>query len=304
MDNIISVHISDRTHLNITLNIYHCGNGIIDVEQIRRQDYYTFYYVLEGSGSVTQCEVNHALQAGQCFLSFPNESSMIKAKYGSHIQVLWISFSGYLVDQYVSRAKLSPYEPIVQDDAVGSLRGMFLQLVEAATKPANRYCPMMSQLYGIFAYLLDNIPKELKPEAAPAAMYVMKALDFIDIYYQDAISVEDIASSVGLNRKSLYMIFKRITGFSTKDYLIYYRMNRATALLATTNLLVESIALSVGYRDQFHFSKEFKKNVGCSPTEYRKMILEDPSKKYTSPIDLNRIGRFMSGNTDKPADTE
>lgn len=65
-------------------------------------------------------------------------------------------------------------------------------------------------------------------------------------------------------------------------------MCKATALLKETNLSVETVATSVGYSDQFHFSKEFKKNVGLPSTEYRKVIAKDPSKEYHSPIDAVR----------------
>ena len=94
---------------------------------------------------------------------------------------------------------------------------------------------------------------------------------------------------MGLTRKALYTIFKQLTGFSTKDYLIYYRMRKATSLLETTTLPIETVAVSVGYRDQFHFSKEFKKNVGVSPSEYRKNVVKDPGSSYLSPIDGVRL---------------
>ena len=46
----LSIHISDRSHLNITLNIYNCGNRSVEVEQLFRPDYYSFFYVKEGRG--------------------------------------------------------------------------------------------------------------------------------------------------------------------------------------------------------------------------------------------------------------
>ena len=152
----------------------------------------------------------------------------------------------------------------------------------------NRYCKIMSQLYGMFAFLIDHASEEPVPVAASSEYFLIRALDFIDINYQDDITVEDIAASAGGNRKSLYAAFKNHTGFSPKDYLIYYRMCKATALLKDPNLSVEAVATSVGYGDPFHFSKEFKKNVGLAPSEYRKVIVQDPSKEYKSPIDVVR----------------
>ncbi len=284
----ISIHISDRSHFNLTMNVYNCGNEDVELERSGKRDHYAFYFVKEGKGSVTQCQATHRVKAGQCFVVFPNADVTIKSDYKQTMNVTWVSFSGYLVERYLTRAKLSAYEPVFEDSADHALERMFDELLNTATRSTNRYCGIMALLYSIFGFFLDHVPQETRVEAAPPEMYLLKALDFIDIYYQDNISVEDIAASAGMNRKSLYAVFKKLTGFSPRDYLIYYRMSKATALLKSTNFSVETVSASVGYSDQFHFSKEFKKNVGTSPSEYRKVIAQDPTMEYRSPIDVVR----------------
>ena len=74
MERNLSIHISDRSHLNITLNIYNCGNREVELEQFYAPDYYSFYFVKEGKGSFTQCKASHRIQAGECFVVFPNRS--------------------------------------------------------------------------------------------------------------------------------------------------------------------------------------------------------------------------------------
>lgn len=284
----VSIHISDRSHVNITINVYNCGNKDIEIEQLSKPDYYIFYYVKEGKGTITQSQATHKVRAGQCFAVFPNELAIIKSEHNKAMNISWVAFSGYLVDRYLMRAKITTFEPVYDDSPVHDMEKMFDELIRVAQRSSNRYCMIMAQMYSMFAFMLDHVPQEPRVETAPPEMYLIKALDFIDIYYQDDISVEDIAASAGLNRKALYTIFKKLTGFSTRDYLIYYRMCKATDLLKTTNHPVETIAVSVGYSDQFHFSKEFKKNVGMSPSEYRKAIAQDPQKEYRAPIDVVR----------------
>lgn len=288
MANNLSIHISDRSHFNLTMNVYNCGNQSLEMERYDKPDHYIFYFVKEGKGNVTQCQATHKVKAGQCFVVFPNVGATIKSDYKKAMNVTWVAFSGYLVERYLTRAKLSAFEPVFEDNGEHELEQMFDALLDAATKSSNRYCKIMAQLYSIFGFFLDHIPQETRVETAPPEMYLLKALDFIDINYQDDISVEDIAASANMNRKNLYSVFKKLTGFSPRDYLIYYRMCKATALLKGTNLSVETVAVSVGYGDQFHFSKEFKKNVGYSPSEYRRAIAQDPTKEYRSPIDVVR----------------
>lgn len=299
MEKNISIHISDRSHINLTLNVYNCGNQDIEMERDIRPDHYIFYFAKEGNGYVTQCQATHKIRAGQCFVVFPNVGASIKSEHKKAMNVTWVAFSGYLVERYLSRAKISAYEPLFNDTPEHGLEQIFDTLLEASTRPSNRYCKIMAQMYNIFDFFLDHASQESRTETAPPEMYLLKALDFIDINYQDDISVEDIAESAGMNRKSLYTVFKKLTGFSPRDYLIYYRMCKATNLLRSTTLSVETVAVSVGYSDQFHFSKEFKKNVGLSPSEYRRVIAQEPDKDFRSPIDFVRQ-QFPTTVEEKP----
>ena len=288
MDRNLSIHISDRSHMNITLNVYNCGARSMEMGQSFQLDHYALYYISEGSGTVTAFQTTHKLKAGQGFAVFPNTQTVLKADPGKSLNVIWVAFSGYRVDQYLMRAKISAFNPVFEDTPERELEKILELMLQAAVRPANRYCPIVAQLYLAFAFLLEHVNEEPKLVQAPPEMYLLKALDFIDIYYQDGISVEDVAEGVGLNRKALYTVFKQLTGFSTKDYLIYSRMSKAPVMLTETVLPIETVANSVGYHDQFHFSKEFKKNVGHSPSEYRKLAAVDPEVQYKAPIDAGR----------------
>ena len=288
MERNISIHISDRSHLNLTLNVYNCGNQDIVIEKEMKSDVYTFYFVREGKGYVTQQQITHKVSAGQGFVVFPNAETTVKSEFKNTMNVDWVAFSGYLVEKYLDRAHLTIFEPVFEDVEDKELEGYFDRLVDVSRHMPNRYCKLMAQLYSIFAFILDHTFVEKAPASTPAEVILLKSLDFIDINYQSDISVEDIAQSVGCNRKTLYNVFKNLTGFSPRDYLIYYRMWKATVLLKNPQLSIDMVATAVGYGDQFHFSKEFKKNVGLPPSEYRKVIKTDPSKEYQSPIDVVR----------------
>lgn len=283
----ISIHISDRSHWNLALNVYNCGNQNIEFEHTVKPDHYIIYFVKEGTGYVTIRQAAYKVGTGQGFVVFPNEESHVRSEHTKAMNVTWVAFSGYLVDKYLSRAKLSVYAPVFSDNNDQEMEKMFDRLLEVSTTLPNRYCKIMAQLYSVFGALLDNA-LDAQPETVSPEFYLFKALDFIDANYQDDISVEDIADSAGINRKTLYAVFKSLTSFSPKDYMIYYRMNKATALLRDKNLSMGTVAMSVGYRDQFHFSKEFKKNVGMSPSVYRRAVTQDPSMEYQSPIDAVR----------------
>ena len=99
--------------------------------------------------------------------------------------------------------------------------------------------------------------------------YIKEAFSFIEQNFQNDISVEDIAASCGLNRSYFGKIFHENMGKSPQEFLISYRMTKATELLKLTGLSIADIGNAVGYPNQLHFSRAFKNVYGISPRQWR-----------------------------------
>lgn len=99
-----------------------------------------------------------------------------------------------------------------------------------------------------------------------------KALQYIEAYYCDPITIQDIADNLNINRSYLHRLFKSFTGFSIQNYLLDYRIRQACILLRDTDLSVRVIAHSVSYADPLYFSRIFRQKMGMSPSEYREHI--------------------------------
>ena len=98
--------------------------------------------------------------------------------------------------------------------------------------------------------------------------YAGKAKEFIDKNFHK-ITVENVASFVGLDRKYLRLLFVKRYGIPPMDYIMRKRLERAKELLKQTTAGIGVIASSVGYDDALGFSRIFKKHEGVSPKEYR-----------------------------------
>ena len=80
------------------------------------------------------------------------------------------------------------------------------------------------------------------------------------------------AKKYGYNASYLSSLFKKEMNKSFVEYVISYRIEKAKELVLTTDKQIQEIAVVVGYKEYFHFSKVFKQHVGVSPTEYRKIF--------------------------------
>ena len=99
--------------------------------------------------------------------------------------------------------------------------------------------------------------------------YVTRTSDYIRANYALPVSIESIASMLGIDRRYLSRIFLRETGMTPKEYLVRIRLNRAADLLENSACTVTETAHSVGYDDVYNFSKIFKKKYGISPAYFR-----------------------------------
>ena len=100
----------------------------------------------------------------------------------------------------------------------------------------------------------------------------MNAKQYIYNNYQFQISVNDIASNVGVTPNYLANIFHKYEKMTTKQFLIKVRMENAKSMLLTQKYKIKDISKNVGYVSQLYFSNEFKKYFGVYPLEMLNQI--------------------------------
>jgi two-component system response regulator YesN len=90
-----------------------------------------------------------------------------------------------------------------------------------------------------------------------------------EIDFKQDLSLTRIASDANYNLSYVSRLFKAETGISYLKYLTDIRLQKARQLLCGTNLSICQVGKEVGYRDDKHFIKTFKREVGMTPSEYR-----------------------------------
>ena len=103
----------------------------------------------------------------------------------------------------------------------------------------------------------------------PPARHLARARDLADARYAEEIGVDDMARAAGLSRAHFSREFKRAFGESPHAYLLTRRLERAAALLRTTDRSVSDICFSVGLRSLGSFTTSFARTYGVSPAAYR-----------------------------------
>src|SRR5215216_4519101 len=103
----------------------------------------------------------------------------------------------------------------------------------------------------------------------PPARHLQRAKDLADARYFERLDVDDLAAAAGLSRAHFSREFRRAFGESPHAYLLTRRLERAAALLRTTDHSVAEICFSVGLQSVGSFTTSFTRTYGVSPTVYR-----------------------------------
>jgi AraC-like DNA-binding protein len=104
---------------------------------------------------------------------------------------------------------------------------------------------------------------------APPARHLLRAKDLADARYAEPLGVDEMAAAAGLSRAHFSREFRRAFGESPHGYLLTRRLERAAALLRSTDRSVAEICLDVGLTSVGSFTTSFKRTFGKTPTAYR-----------------------------------
>jgi AraC-like DNA-binding protein len=106
-------------------------------------------------------------------------------------------------------------------------------------------------------------------EFVPPTRHLLRAKDVADARYAESLDVNDLAGAAGLSRAHFSREFRRAFGESPHAYLLTRRLERAAALLRSTDRTVADICFSVGLKSVGSFTTSFTRAYGRSPTAYR-----------------------------------
>jgi transcriptional regulator GlxA family with amidase domain len=105
--------------------------------------------------------------------------------------------------------------------------------------------------------------------SVPTVRHLLRAKDLADARYSERLDVDDLARAANLSRAHFSRRFRRAFGESPHTYLLTRRLERAAALLRTTDGAVADICFSVGLQSVGSFTSSFTRTYGMSPTVYR-----------------------------------
>lgn len=239
------------------------------------RNHYLFHFVLSGTGKLMADNAKgetqtYQIKSGQGFMIFPRQITTYIADQHLPWEYVWVEFDGLRAKEIVELAGLSLDNPVYRAHSKELREEMKKEMLYMAEHGEESPFHLIGHLYLFIDYMSrSSVSMRLSSEGRVQDFYIKEALTYIEQNFQNDISVEGIAKSCGLNRSYFGRIFKDAIGKSPKEFIMDYRMVKATELLKLTDLTIGDIGNAVGYPNQLHFSRAFKHTYGMSPREWR-----------------------------------
>lgn len=239
------------------------------------RNHYLFHYVISGTGTLMADNSNgetqtYSIKSGQGFLIYPGQINTYYADNQLPWEYVWIEFDGLRVKEALDITELSVDTPVYHSHSKQLREQMMNEMLYIVQHAKESPFHLIGHLYLFFDYLTQSA-KSTKPIQSNkmSDYYIKEAINYIEQNFQNDITIEDIAAVCGINRSYFGKIFRNSIGRTPQEFLMNYRMIKATELLKLTSLSIADIGSAVGYENQLHFSRAFKTIYGISPREWR-----------------------------------
>lgn len=121
----------------------------------------------------------------------------------------------------------------------------------------------------LFIFLYETHMTQVDKSSAAS---IEETVSYIQEHYMLKLTLPMLAQRAGMSEGHYTVLFKQLTGATLTRYLRGIRIDKAKEMFRQTGLPAKEIAQRAGFADYFHFSRVFKQEVGCSPTEYLRSL--------------------------------
>ena len=238
-----------------------------------RRDY-QILYVANGKTHFWFDVKEEIVSAGHMVLYKPEEIQKYVYYLEDNPEVFWIHFTGSDVKSILAYHGISLDEHVFYCGVLPDYKALFRKIIQELQLCRYGYEDYIASLFNDILLLVDRQQHEQKKATGNVQEQIERAAAYFNENYNTKISIDDYAESLHISTNWFIHNFKQYTGMSPAQYILSLRMVNAQSLLERTTYNIKEISEIVGYENPLYFSRVFKKEIGKSPAQYRKLQSE------------------------------
>lgn len=265
-------------------------------------DFFELVYLREGRGTHWIGEARYPIQAGDVYVISPGEPHAYLTHDDGNMRIINLLFLPEILDRVPLSGATLPgltrllyIEPLFREEAQFAhrlnLRGVPAYQVEGILDDMLReqqtrasgyelvltsmFCTLLVWLSR--AYEQQAVSEGTEREFSRRHAVVAEAVRYIESHHAEPITLSDVAQHTAISTSRLAHLFKEHTHRSILAYLHEYRISRVCEELLRTDVPVTELAATLGYGDLRFFHRVFRRQIGYSPTAYRRLFRQAPA---------------------------
>ncbi|MBU2917341.1 AraC family transcriptional regulator [Psychrosphaera sp. F3M07] len=222
-----------------------------------------------GKGTISSPHYNQTIVENDILMIPKGTTHHYKADSKDPWSIYWVHMDGHLFMQFMDIIGLNKSQLKIQILNPIQIKNEFEQLMETRHQgyQLNSFILAANILKKILSLLTMQLP----------ALHVTPQKDFNLITFNafleenitKQLSLDEMASYMGLSKFHFAKKFQTATGISPVKYFLEIKIQHACGLLDRSSKSIKDVAAVLGYDDPYYFSRLFKNVMGLSPKQYR-----------------------------------
>ncbi len=232
-------------------------------------------YCTDGAGLCEMRGRKWQIKSGWALMIPPGTPHLYHAHPGAPWSIYWLHFGGKRVQAFLDVLGVSPAGPMMyvpdEDLVIQAFEEVYGHLEQG-------YSDMgllgLSTSLGRLLGILGCRQRAPDVRGRCTQEKIMESIQYMREHIDTPCRSEELAEAANMSLSTYGHTFRKQMNTSPGHFFIRLKMQRACEYLDTTDMTVRAIGERVGYGDQFHFCRVFKKVIGKTPTDYRNCIHE------------------------------
>jgi AraC-like DNA-binding protein len=242
-----------------------------------RHEFFELFICVEGQCALQIGQNRHPVHEGDVAIVLPGVLHQEMSQKSPYLGI-WFSIDAsrcffHLSGQSENQAFFTLAGSSLQPDAYAHLMQQIGREIKAQKLHASnvvKSCLIQLLIQARRDIALDNQGHVQGQERRWIEQVTADVINYIAHHRDKPVRLEEICQAVSISGNYLNTLFKSVTGQTISQFAAEYKLEQAKRLLGQSKVSIQEIAAKLGYYDQYHFSKAFKKATGQSPSAFRK----------------------------------
>lgn len=232
-----------------------------------RSDYHVIEYIVSGKGVLSIDGKEFNLEPDDIYILPPESKHSYRADPEQPYLKIWCNFysntfAKIQTDYHLDR-KYVFHAPECKED--------FVRLIEIANFGSRINDEEWANVASVLINVLNKIAARLyQPEGDH--ILAARAKEILDGAIFENLTVEELTKRLFVSKMILTREFREMYGMSPYQYYLNKKLSWAKLMLHNSNMSVKEISDKLCFADEHYFSGLFKRKVGVSPSEFRKLL--------------------------------